>query len=80
MTSPPSDPPLLTDGDVDGLAWQFLHSPYADDTYAVWPLDRRLDGFLRRRGLDRLVEDGDTYGLVLDRVMAYIAARDRDSG
>jgi hypothetical protein len=79
MTSLPSDPPLLTDGDVDALAWQFLHSPYADQTYADWPLDRRLDGFLRREGLARLVEDGDTYDLILDRVMAYIAARARFS-
>ena len=77
MTSLPSDPPLLTDGDVDALALQFLHSPYADQTYADWPLDRRLDGFLRREGLARLVEDGDTYDLILDRVMAYIAARAR---
>ena len=45
------DPPLLSDSDVDALAWQFLNSAYADKTYADWPLDRRLDGFLRRRGL-----------------------------
>ena len=77
MTSLPSGPPSLTDCDVDALAWQFLHSPYADQTYADWPLDRRLDGFLRREGLARLVEDGDTYDLILDRVMAYIAARAR---
>lgn len=77
MSSLPSGPPMLTDGDVDTLAWQFLRSVYADDTYADWPLDRRLDGFLRREGLDRLVEDGDTYDLILDRVMAYIAARAR---
>ena len=77
MTSLPSDPPLLTDGDVDALAWQFLHSSYAGETYADWPLDRRLVGFLRRQGLARLVEHGDTYDLILDRVMAYIAARAR---
>ena len=77
MTFLPSGPPLLTDSDVDALAWQFLHSPYADQTYADWPLDRRLDGFLRREGLARLVEDGGTYDLILDRVMAYIAARAR---
>ena len=39
--------------------------------------DRRLDGFLRRQLLVRLVEDGDTCYLILDRVMAYIAARAR---
>ncbi len=77
MTSLPSGPPFLTDGDVDSLAWQFLRCPYADETHADWPLDRRLEGFLRREGLARLVEDGDTYDLILDRVMAYIAARAR---
>lgn len=69
--------PVLTDGDVDLLAWRFLHSAYADDTYADWSLDRRLDGFLRRDGLASIAEDGDAYHLLLDRVMAYIAARDR---
>ena len=67
------DPPLLTDSDVDALAWQFLHSTYADKAYADWPLDRRLDGFLRRRGLLPILEDGDAYGLVLDRVMRHIS-------
>lgn len=79
MTSLQGGPPFLTDCDVDALAWQFLHSPYAEDTYAVWPLDRRLDGFLHRQGLARLVEDGDTCEIILDRVMAHIAARDRRS-
>jgi hypothetical protein len=68
-------PPLLTDSDVDALAWQFLHSGYADDTYADWPLDRRLEGFLHRQGLVRLVEDGDAYELILNRVMAHIGVR-----
>ena len=72
MVSTLGDPPLLTDSDLDVLAWQFLNSPYADKTYADWPLDRRLDGFLRRKGLVRIVEDGDAYDLVLSRVMAYI--------
>jgi hypothetical protein len=72
MISPPDDPPLLTDSDVDALVWQFMNSTYATDTYADWPLDRCLDGFLRRRGLSRIAEDGDAYRLVLNRVMAYI--------
>jgi hypothetical protein len=77
MASLPSGPPLLTDADVDALAWQFLNSAYADDTYADWPLDRRIEGFLHRRGLSRLAEDGDAQDLILDRVMAYIAAHAR---
>jgi hypothetical protein len=77
MASTVGDPPSLTDSDVDALAWQFLNSAYADDTYADWPLDRRLDGFLRRRGLVRLAEDGDAYDLILNRVMAYIGVTSR---
>ncbi|KAA1244625.1 hypothetical protein F0Q45_24815 [Mycobacterium simiae] len=69
------DAPLLTDTDVDKLAAQFLKSPYADRTkYCEWPLDRRLEGFLRRRELVRLAEDGDAYDLILNRVMAYLGA------
>lgn len=76
MASLPS-PPFLTDADVDALAWQFLNSSYADDTYADWPLDRRIEGFLHRRGLSRLAEDGDAQDLILNSVMAYIAAHAR---
>ena len=77
MVSQLGDPPLLTDSDVDALAWQFLNSAYADNTYADWPLDRRLDGFLRRQGLSRVAEDGDAYGVVLNGVMACIGAASR---
>jgi hypothetical protein len=77
MASTLGDPQLLTDSDIDALAWQFLNSAYADDTYADWPLDRRLDGFLRRRGLSRIAADGDAYDLVLSRVMAYIGGVSR---
>jgi hypothetical protein len=79
MASTLGGPPLLTDSDVDALAWQFLNSTYADDTYADWPLDRRFDGFLRRQGLDRLAEDGDAYDLILNRVMAYIGVRSKQT-
>ncbi|MGO9511526.1 MAG: hypothetical protein ACLPXZ_30890 [Mycobacterium sp.] len=77
MSSQVSDPPFLADTDVDALAWRFLNSAYADDTYADWSLDRRLDGYLRRSGLVRVAEDGDAYDLVLERVMAYISAASR---
>lgn len=70
---------LFTDADVDTLARQFLNSDYADDTYADWPLDRRLDGFLRRRELGRLAQDGDAYDLILNRVMAYMSVRSAEA-
>ena len=72
MASKSGDPSILTDSDVDALAWRFLSSAYAEKTYADWPLDLRLDGFLRRGGMFRIAEDGDAYGLVLDRVMRHI--------
>ncbi len=77
MAFSPGDWLPLNDSDIDGLAWQFTHSAYADDTYADWPLDRRLDGFLRHRGLFGIAEDGDAFGLVLEHVMACIGALSR---
>lgn len=74
MASPLGDRLLLTDSEVDALAWQFTNSAYADDTYADWPLDRRLEGFLRHRGLFSIAEDGDAFDFVLDRVMTCISA------
>jgi hypothetical protein len=72
--------PFLAEPDFDGLAWQFLHSDYAGAMYAQWPLDRRLEGFLRYRGLTRVADDGDLYNMVLDRVMTHIStATVRDS-
>jgi hypothetical protein len=63
-------PPMLTDSDVDSLAWEFLNSSYVGPTYANWPLDRRLDKFLRRSDLTRVADDGDLINVVLDRIMA----------
>lgn len=77
MVSPLGDRLVLTDSDVDALAWQFTSSAYAGDTYAAWPLDRRLEGFLRHRGLFSIAEDGDAFGFVLDHVMACISALSR---
>ncbi len=71
--------PSLTDADVDEVAYDFLHSPYAGHTYVDWCLDRRLEGFLRHRGLVRLVEDGDAYNLILNSVMAYMGELRRRS-
>ncbi len=68
-----SNPPLLlSDSDLDALASEFLKSRYVDPIYADWSPDRRLDTFLRRRGLPRVADDGDLSTLVLDRIMAYV--------
>lgn len=63
---------LVSASGADELARQFVRSAYADSAYVDWTLDRRLEGFLHRRGLDCLVENGDAYDLVLDRVMVHI--------
>ena len=39
MTTAAGDALLLTDPDVDVLAYQFLHSDYAAYAYMNWPLD-----------------------------------------
>jgi hypothetical protein len=38
-----------------------------------WPLEQRLEGFLRHRGMARVADDGDTCSVLLDRVMRYIS-------
>jgi len=68
----------VTDTDVEALAWQFLSSDYASETYVGWPLDRRLESFLRHCGLTRVADDGDGYKKVLDRVMSHISAAPRN--
>lgn len=64
-------PPLLTDSEVDSIAWEFLRSHYVGTVYAHWPLDRRLDSFLRRHSPTRVADDGDLCTIILDRIMAY---------
>ncbi len=65
-------PMLLTDSDVDALAWEFLQSRYLGPIYADWSPDRRLDTFLRRRGLSRVADDGDLSNTVLERILGHV--------
>jgi hypothetical protein len=71
-------PLLLTESDVDALAHEFLRSSYLGPTYAGWSPDRRLDTFLRRRGLSRVADDGDLSNAVLDRIMANVRLTPRN--
>jgi hypothetical protein len=74
-----ANPPLLlTDSDVDDLAREFVRSRYLGPIYADWSPDRRLDTFLRRRGLPRVADDGDLSRMVLDRIMAQVSVAPRN--
>jgi hypothetical protein len=75
MATSGGDPQLLTDSDLEALAWQFLNSDYVGDAYAKRPLDQRLHNFLRRSGLIRVADNGDLYNIILDRVMSFISRR-----
>ena len=71
---------VLIDTDVDGLARQFLDSPYGSDEYANWPLDRRLEGFLQHRDLGHLADNGDIFTIICDRVMTSISCQHLHGG
>ena len=73
MTTARGDALVLTDPDLDVLAHHFLHSDYAADAYMNWPLEQRLEGFLRNRGMARVADDGDMCQILLDRVMGHIS-------
>ncbi|MCV7442111.1 hypothetical protein H7K33_07745 [Mycobacterium paraense] len=64
----------MTDTDVDALAREFMLSQYLGQIYADWSPDRRLDTFLRRRGLARVADDGDLSMTVMERIMARVSA------
>jgi hypothetical protein len=73
-------PREVSNSDVDALAWQFLHSEYAGEEYAGWPLHRRLDGFLRHCGQGRVADNGNVCNSIVDRIMTYISAALRQRG
>lgn len=66
-------PVELADPEFDVMAREFLGSPYAGDRFIGWPIDQRLDAYLRRRGLTGIADDGTAFVSLLDKVMANIA-------
>lgn len=65
-------------GDIEALAWQFLCSTYTDRLYWDWPLERRIDAFLRHQGRQDILNDGAAYGTLIDRVMENFPRARRD--
>ena len=68
----------LTNRRLDAIAWRFLGSEFTGQIYADWPIDRRVDAYLRHDGLVDIVNDGGTYNALLERVMANIGRARRD--
>lgn len=65
-------------GEIDTIAWQFLCSPYTGRDYWDWPLDRRLDAYLRHLSRTDILNDGAAYGALIERVMANISRARQD--
>lgn len=64
--------------ELDAVAWEFLCSPYTGRTYWDWPLERRLDAYLRHQDREDILKSGAAYAILLDRVMANLARARRD--
>lgn len=54
---------------IDEHALAFLGSEFAGDAYPDWPIERRLEAYLHRQGLDRLAVAGADFDTLLERVM-----------
>ncbi|MGD9618497.1 MAG: hypothetical protein AB7G47_11865 [Mycolicibacterium sp.] len=63
--------------EYDRLSWNFLRSEFARATYANWPIERRLDAYLRHHGLLDLINDGTAYTRLLRSVMDNIGPAHR---
>jgi hypothetical protein len=59
------------------LSWEFLKSEFAHDNYANWPIDRRLNAYLRHHQLLDVLNGAAAYGSLLDCVMANIGPANR---
>jgi hypothetical protein len=57
---------------LSSLAWEFLRSELTGLTYADWPIDRRLEADLSHLGMTPVVNDGDAFDALLQRVLATI--------
>lgn len=60
----------LTDEELDGIAEKFLGSEFSGPCYLDWPIDERIDAYLRHQGLTAVEQNGTAYDAVLQRVMA----------
>ena len=63
---------------IDAIAWQFLCSAYTGRDYWDWPLERRIDAYLRHHSRPDILNNGAAYSAMLDRVMANLPRARRD--
>ena len=63
---------------IDAIAWQFLCSAYTGRDYWDWPLERRIDAFLRHHNRPDILNNGAAYSAMLERVMANFPRARRD--
>ena len=68
----PTDRVELTGQELDAIAWRFLGSEFAGPMYADWPIDRRIDVYLRHHGLTDIMNDGSASKALLERIMANV--------
>ncbi len=57
---------------LDAQALAFLGSEFAGRAYAEWPIERRLQAFLKHQGLERGC-NGAAFDVLLQRVMGSFA-------
>jgi len=57
-------------------ALAFLSSEFAGEVYIDWPIERRLERFLRHQGRGDLADSGEDFDALLDCVMVnFVRAR-----
>jgi hypothetical protein len=69
----PADEVGLSSDKLAVIAWEFLGSEFAGQNYRDWPIDRRLDAYLRHEDSHHIVNDAAVYDALLRQVMESIA-------
>jgi hypothetical protein len=63
--------PIVTDGDIDALAREFVNSTDPAHAYPGWSIDRRIEAFLRHRDLAAVANNGDLCNILVNRILTY---------